>query len=128
LRDKITISIVDDDESFREGLVGLMNSYGFDTEAFDSGPSFLDSTRASRTDCLIADVQMPGMSGFDLLDRLAESGRFLPIIMITARPDETLRARALRSGVRCYLHKPFDETELLKCIRSALKGQGATPC
>jgi FixJ family two-component response regulator len=128
LRDKVSISIVDDDESFREALANLMSSYGFDTEAFDSGPSFLDSSRLSRTDCLIADVQMPGMTGLDLLDRLAASGRSIPTILITARHDEGLRARALRSGVRCYLRKPFDEDELLRCIRSALEGQGATPC
>jgi FixJ family two-component response regulator len=128
LRDKITISIVDDDESFREGLAALMSSHGFDTEAFDSGSSFLDSTRPAHTDCLISDVQMPGMNGLELLERLAELGRSVPTILITARHDEVLRARALRSGVRCYLHKPFDEDELLRCIHSALEGPGVTPC
>lgn len=117
---KIVISIVDDDKSVREALAGLMKSCGYLAEAFDSAASFLSSNRLRSTDCLIADVQMPGMTGFDLHDRLVASGKTIPTILITAHPSETARARALLAGVSCYLSKPFKEDELLACIHTAL--------
>lgn len=104
--------------------MGLMQSHGYVAEAFDSGASFLNSARRRRTDCLIVDMQMPGMTGLELGDRLAEAGERVPMILITARPDEKLRARALRAGVLCTLAKPFKEDELLGCIRSALDRRG----
>lgn len=119
------ISIVDDDESVREGLVGLMQSHGYSAEGFDSGASFLGSDRSRHTDCLIADIHMPGMTGFELDEQLAGSGHLIPTILITARHDENLRARALSGGFHCYLTKPFSEDELLDCIRSALGEGGA---
>jgi len=120
LAEKINISIVDDDESMREALVGLMNSHGYSAEAFESGASFLASDHRRRTDCLIADIQMPGMTGLELLSRLAGAGESLPTILLTVRPDQGARAEALRAGVRCYLSKPFVEDDLLACIRSAV--------
>ncbi len=123
--EQFAISIVDDDESVREGLVGLMQSHGYIAEAFESGASFLSSDRPRHTDCLIADIHMPGMTGFELDDRLTASGRLIPTILITARHDENLRARALNAGIHCYLTKPFSEDELLECIRSALGGGDA---
>jgi FixJ family two-component response regulator len=117
----IFISIVDDDRSVREALAGLMKSHGYQAETFDSSTSFLSSDRRQNTDCLIADVQMPGMTGFELYDRLVLSGEPVPTILITAHPSEIARSRALRLGVRCYLAKPFKANELLACIRAAIE-------
>src|SRR5271156_5463492 len=115
------ISIVDDDESVREALKGLMRSLGFTIEAFPSALDFLASPRIHDTSCLIADVHMPLMSGVELHGRLVETGHAIPTILITAYPDETVRARVLNEGVICSLSKPFDEDDLLACVRSALE-------
>jgi len=123
----IQISIVDDDESVREALVGLMQSHGYGADAFESGESFLNAEHRGRCDCLIADMHMPGMTGLELMDRLAAVGQVVPTILITARHDENVRAHALQAGARCYLAKPFSEAALLTCIRSALKGRQAGP-
>jgi FixJ family two-component response regulator len=120
LAKKIAISIVDDDESVREGLVNLMQSHGYIAEAFESGAGFLASDRRHHTDCLIADMHMPRMTGLELVERLAKPGPPIPTIMITARRDEAVRARALEAGVLCYLPKPFAEEDLLRCISAAL--------
>jgi FixJ family two-component response regulator len=120
LPQELTISIVDDDEWVREALVDLMKSHGYQAEAFDSALAFLDSDRRGTTDCLIADIQMPGMTGLELHSRLVAFKEPIPTILITALPDDAGRAAALRAGVRCYLAKPFDEAELLQCIRAAV--------
>ena len=120
---KIVISIVDDDESVREAMTRLMRSLGYSAPAFASGESFLRSKRRRGTACLIADVQMPGMTGLELHNRLTASGKPIPTILITAYPDERVRAQALNAGVLCYLAKPFNESELLACIHSALGDQ-----
>jgi FixJ family two-component response regulator len=117
---KPLISIVDDDESIREAIGGLMKSLGYSAETFASAEDFLSSSVARSTACLIADVQMPGMTGLDLHRRLAASGRTVPTILITAYPDDNLRRRALADGVVCYLSKPFDESELLAGINASL--------
>ena len=117
---QIAISIVDDDESVREGLVNLMQSHGYVAEAFESGASFLASERRHHTDCLVADMHMPRMTGLDLVERLATCGPPIPAILITARHDEAVLARALKAGVLCYLPKPFDEYALMRCIAAAL--------
>ena len=118
------ISIVDDDGSVREAMGSLMRSYGYRTETFDSGAGFLASEARHDTDCLIADVQMPGMSGLELYALLAASDDPIPTIMITARHDEAIRKRALASGVLCYLTKPFDEAHLLTCVHAAIGRDG----
>jgi len=118
---KPVISIIDDDPSVREGTMDLLNSMGFAAEAFERANDFLNSNRLQSTACLIADVQMPGMTGLELHNRLVGSGNTIPTILITAFPNDRDRARALQNGVRCYLTKPFNETELLTCIREALK-------
>jgi FixJ family two-component response regulator len=121
---KPVISIVDDDASVREGLADLLNSMGFKTNTFRSGEEFLRSDWLPVTNCLVTDYRMPGMTGLELYRRLAGASRRIPTIMITAFPNEADRARALRAGMSCYLPKPFDETELLGCIRSALGSNG----
>ncbi len=127
LPETFSISIVDDDESVREAMGSLMRSYGYRTETFESGASFLASEARHDTDCLIADVQMPGMSGLELYGVLAASGDPIPTIMITARQDEAIRKRALASGVLCYLIKPFDEAHLLKCVHAATGQDDGVP-
>jgi FixJ family two-component response regulator len=117
---QFAISIVDDDESVRDGLVNLMQAHGYLAEAFESGASFLVSDRRHLTDCLVADMHMPRMSGLDLFERLATPGPPIPTILITARHEDALRDRALEAGVLCYLTKPFAEDTLMRCIGSAL--------
>jgi FixJ family two-component response regulator len=121
---KALISIVDDDESVREAMQGLMKSLGFAAEAFASAEEFLASDSRNRAACLITDMQMPGLTGLGLHDRLVASGNPVPTIVITAFPDERTRARALQAGVVCHLVKPFNESDLLACIRSVLDRRG----
>jgi FixJ family two-component response regulator len=114
------IAIVDDDEPFREAMTSLMRSLGFEVEAFSSAEAFLESPCLGKTSCLIADVHMPNMTGIDLHRQLVASGRTIPVILITAYPDDNVRARALAAGVICYLSKTFDDDALLGFVRAAL--------
>lgn len=116
----IAIVVVDDDESVREAIMSLMRAVGFATEAYPCAQDFLTSGRLQRTSCLIADMRMPGMSGLELHRRLVLSGNPIPTVLITAHPDDGTRARALEAGIIGYLTKPFDDDDLLGCIRSAL--------
>jgi FixJ family two-component response regulator len=115
------ISIVDDDESVREGVLDLIKAMGFIAKAFERAEDFLKSNCIRSTSCLIADMRMPGMTGLELYKRLVETGSIIPTILITAFPDDRDRARALRAGVVCYLAKPFKDDDLLECVRSALE-------
>ena len=122
---KPLISIVDDDESMREAIRGLMTSLGYRVEAVASAQEFLSSRHVRRTSCLIADMQMPGMTGLELHRHLSASRKLIPTILITAYPDNGVRERALSAGVSGYLSKPFKEDDLLACIRSALTHAGS---
>src|SRR5271169_2077436 len=115
------VSVVEDDQFFRESLKRLMRSLGYSVEAFPSAADFLASPRLVETACLIADVHMPGMTGLELYRRLIEAGNAIPTILVTACPDDDLRARALKDGVLCYLRKPIDEKDLMRCLRAALQ-------
>jgi FixJ family two-component response regulator len=117
---KPLISIVDDDESVREATQNLMEAQGFVAEAFASAEEFLNSQCLQQTSCLIADIQMPGMSGLELHTQLNKSGHKIPMILITAYYNDRTRARAVNAGVICYLKKPFSENELLGCIHAIL--------
>lgn len=117
------ISVVDDDESVRESLSGLIRSVGFGVMVFASAEEFLSSKRLLDTDCLILDVRMPGMSGIDLQRQLAASHTSIPVIFITAHGDEEARLRALNGGAVDYLLKPFSEEALLKAIDTALESK-----
>jgi FixJ family two-component response regulator len=121
---KPLIAIVDDDQSMREATKGLMRSLGFDAEAFSSADDFLKFPHLRHTDCLVTDIHMPGMSGLDLHRRLVALGESIPTVLITAYPNETVRARGLGPDIVGYLEKPFDEQDLLNCIRSALARGG----
>jgi FixJ family two-component response regulator len=113
------IAIVDDDYSVREALTSLVRSLGYTAMAFECADDLLKANRR-RVSCVIADVQMPGMTGLELYNRLVASGEPIPTILITAFPDERARRHALQAGVNCYLPKPFRVDELLACIRSIL--------
>jgi FixJ family two-component response regulator len=114
------VAIVDDDQSVGNAIEVLMRSIGLVAQAFSSGEEFLRSPELSRTGCLVVDFDMPKMSGLDLHNSLSRSGNAIPTILITAYPSDEIRARALQAGVICYLPKPFDESDLLNCIQSAL--------
>jgi FixJ family two-component response regulator len=117
---KRVIAIVDDDESVREALTSLMDSLGYDAVPYSSGDEFIRSLERERTACIITDVNMPGMTGPQLHQRLIRSGERIPTIFVTAYPDEAVRKNAAQAGVDCYLTKPFREDELLACVKSAL--------
>ena len=118
---KPLISIIDDDEQFLAAITDLMQAMDFTVEAFPSAVDFLACPNVRDTSCLIADVHMPQMSGIELHRRLVESGYAIPTILITAYPDDSVRARALADGIICYLTKPCDEDALLECVSSALE-------
>ncbi|MDH2380823.1 response regulator [Bradyrhizobium sp. CER78] len=119
------ISIVDDDQTFRESMYQLVMSLGYTVEAFPSAADFLASRLLRETACLVTDVQMPGMTGVELHRHLVDAGYAIPTILVTAYPDEAIRDQALRDGVVCFLSKPVDDKHLDRCLRSAL--QPGTP-
>jgi FixJ family two-component response regulator len=114
------ISIVDDDQSVREATTSLLKSNGFRAEVFSSAEDFLASRYLDETQCLILDVQMPGMNGLELQRRLASENRCIPIIFISAHNNQEVRKQATRSGAIDFLPKPFSEEALLRAIRAAL--------
>jgi len=117
--EKRIVSIVDDDESIREALQGLMKMVGIPALVFASAEEFLDSGQQSRTGCLIADIRMPGMSGLQLQSKLNSDHHRIPIIFITAHGDENVRIEAVRAGAVEFLTKPFDKVVLLDSVRAA---------
>jgi FixJ family two-component response regulator len=114
------VSVVEDDQFFRESMRRLMRSLGYGVETFPSAADFLASPRLVETACLIADVHMPAMTGLELYRHLIDAGYAIPTILVTAYPDDDVRARALKDGVVCYLRKPVDEKHLMGCLRAAL--------
>jgi FixJ family two-component response regulator len=115
-----TIAIVDDDEPFRAALVESLLSLGYGARGFASAEEFIALHGEVACDCIITDVHMPGMSGFDLKEVLTTRNSELPVIMITARAEPNLEAKAAASGVVCLLRKPFAAAALLACIKRAL--------
>ena len=114
------IAIVDDDESVRSALQGLMKVAGLPARAFASAEEFLTSGQQHQTGCLIADIRMPGMSGLELQAQLNAEHCRIPIIFITAHGDAKMRMQALRAGAVEFLAKPFDDEALLESVRAAL--------
>ena len=114
------VAVVDDDESVRESLPDLLKEFGFEACAFSSAQDFLASDCANRTACLILDIAMPGMSGFDLQRELQLRGQKIPIVFITAQTNGALRAKAFEGGAVSFLLKPFSDTALLTSVESAL--------
>jgi FixJ family two-component response regulator len=121
------ISIVDDDDLFRAAIESLVRSLGLTTRTFASAEAFLQSSVVAETRCLVLDVQLPKMSGVELQHHLSHLGFDIPIVFITAYPDESVKARALKAGAICFLHKPVDlqGRRLADCLYSALdRGKG----
>ncbi len=116
----LLVSVVEDDRFFRESMGRLMRSLGYTAEAFPSAADFLASPRLSETACLIADVNMPAMTGVELHKHLVDAGHAIPTILVTAYPNDVDRVRAMNDGVVCYLRKPIDEQHLIRCLRAAL--------
>lgn len=119
------IAIIDDDESFRRATTNFIRSLGYGTAAFDSAEAFLESDRIHDTDCLITDVQMPGMTGIELQGQLIAQGHRLPVIFITAFPEIKARAQALAAGAVGFLAKPFNDQGLIQCLDEALAARSA---
>jgi FixJ family two-component response regulator len=117
----ILVAIIDDDASVRATTDSLVRSLGYVVHTFASAEAFLQSGRLDDFACVIADVQMPGMSGVQLQDHLRAEGCGVPFIFFTAFPDQKTRARALAAGAVCYLTKPFDGGALVQCLQDALK-------
>ena len=120
------ISVVDDDQSFRDSMRRLLKSLGYPVAMFASAGAFLASPVLEQTACLVADINMPEMTGTELYSRLVETGRTIPTILVTAYPDDNVRKRMLGMGVQCYLPKPLEEAALIGCVRSAV-ARGSAP-
>ena len=115
------ISVIDDDASVRAATNNLLRSHGYTVHTFASAEEFLRSVHLNNTSCVVADVQMAVMSGLDLLTQMRTQGYRVPFIFITAFPDESVRARALKAGAICFLAKPFAGPTLIKCLDTALE-------
>jgi FixJ family two-component response regulator len=114
------ISIIDDDASVRAATNNLLSSHGYLVHTFASAEEFLQSARLTDSSCVVADVQMPGMSGLDLLTHLRAQGYAVPFVFITAFPEESVRARALKAGAIGFLAKPFAGPALISCVEAAV--------
>jgi FixJ family two-component response regulator len=119
LSEQSLISIVDDDRSFLDSMRRLLKSLGYEVAAFASAAQFLASPRLGSTACLVADVQMPLMTGVELYEHLIATGQTIPTILVTGYPNPHVEERMRTLGVECYLKKPLDEAVLIGCLRSA---------
>ena len=122
-----TIAIVDDDDDVRQATGGLLRSLGFRIATFATAEAFLNSGQLHETSCLITDVQMPGLNGFGLQDRLIAQGHRIPIIFITGFPEDGVRARAMKAGAVCFLGKPYKAVELFDCLHKSLRSVSRLP-
>jgi FixJ family two-component response regulator len=113
------VAVIDDDEPFRTALVESLCSLGYAACGFASAGEFVTSGERS-FDCIITDIHMPGMSGFDLKRLLTARGSTVPVIMITARAEPSIEASAMASGAICILKKPFETNSLIACLTKAL--------
>ena len=117
----LEIAVIDDDESFRIALVESLSSLGYGTSGYASAEDYVRVVPGKLFDCIVTDVHMPGMSGLDLMKHLATRGSTIPVILITARSDSNVEAKAAAAGAVCLLRKPFEINELITCIEGAAK-------
>jgi FixJ family two-component response regulator len=117
------VAIIDDDDALCSSLVDLMRSVGYRTRPFASAETFLTSSTLFSLDCVIADVDMPGMGGLNLVRKLHEQGIMTPVILITALPDKHLDDEAISVGAQCLLRKPFETNSLLDCVERSLSNE-----
>ena len=120
------IAIVHDDDAVRRAIMSFMRSLGYDVSAFSSAEAFLESEQINDTSCLVTDLQMPGLSGIDLQDRLIAEGYRIPVIFITGHPDEDVRIRAIKTGAVGFLTKPCNNDHLLGCLEKMRSGSSPT--
>ncbi|AZV19835.1 MAG: response regulator [Mesorhizobium sp.] len=118
----IEIAVIDDDPSFRVALVESLASLGYRCGGYSSAEDYLSSVGEKVFDCIVTDIHMQGMSGFDLAQRLGVLGLVTPVILITARSEAYLAARASTVGAVCLLRKPFRTSDLVNCIETAVRG------
>jgi two-component system, LuxR family, response regulator FixJ len=123
-----SVAIIEDEASFRRAIERLLRASGFEAHAFASAEEFLASAEYASHACLVLDIHLPGMSGFDLLDHLAASHQPLPTVLITGQDHSELRDRASRIPNCVYLRKPFLRTVLLDALHSVVEGSGPNGC
>ena len=116
----LEIAVIDDDESFRVALVDSLSSLGYRSNGYASGEEYIRAASGKAFNCVVTDIHMPGISGLDLIKRLAALGSTVPIVLITARSDANLEAKAAAAGAGCLLRKPFEINELIRCIDGAV--------
>ena len=124
---RIKIAVVDDDESVRESLLGLVESVGYDAAPFRSAEEFLNLKRLDKFACLILDIRLPGMSGLELYCRLITQHEPVPAVFITAHIDRAMQSRALAQGASAFLFKPFPPEALLDAVRTAVAKSKVRP-
>ncbi|OSJ07841.1 response regulator [Bradyrhizobium canariense] len=117
----LEIAVIDDDESFRVALVESLCSLGYGSSGYASAEDYVRVMGANPFNCVVSDIHMPGMSGLDLMKHLAARGSMTPVILITARSDANLEAKAAIAGAVCLLRKPFEIDELTTCIEGAVR-------
>ena len=118
----LEIAVIDDDDSFRIALVESLSSLGYRSDGYASGEDYVRAVGDKSFSCVVTDIHMPGISGLDLVKRLAAGGSITPVVLITARSDTTLEAKAAAAGAACLLRKPFEINDLIKCIEGAVNG------
>jgi FixJ family two-component response regulator len=118
----LEIAVIDDDESFRVALVESLSSLGYGADGYASAEDYIRAIEDKSFDCVVTDIHMPGTSGLDLMKRLAARGGTTPVVLITARSETNLEAKAAAAGAACLLRKPFEINELIECIEGAVKG------
>ncbi|MBK6009307.1 response regulator [Ramlibacter ginsenosidimutans] len=120
-KDPSLVAVVDDEESVRKALGRLIRSAGYGVEMFGSGVEFMQSLKRTRPDCVVMDLRMPVLSGFELQSALQRSGVTVPVVIITGDDAADSRERALRCGARAFLRKPVDEALLIEAIQNAVR-------
>ena len=122
----LLIAVVDDEESVRKALQRLIHSAGYDVETYSSGAAFLQSTQDHEPACVVLDLRMPGVNGFDVQAELKQARMDLPVVVVTGHDAPHALARAMNQGAAAYLIKPIDELMLLRAIDEAIAGRGAS--
>ena len=117
----LEIAVIDDDESFRVALVESLSSLGYGASGYASAENYVRAIGDRSFNCIVSDIHMPGMSGLDLMKRLTAQGSTIPVVLITARSDANLEAKAAAAGAACLLRKPFEIDELIECVEGAVK-------
>lgn len=120
----LTIAVIDDDDGIRAAIVGLIRSAGYEVDQFHSAEGYLESPRREVFDCVVTDIEMGGLNGLDLLDMIRSHNARMPVLVMTALLDPSLRSRALNSGASCFLAKPFEADALFECLENAIAKRG----